>query len=405
MTQNTSIKVVLYTSKILKNGEHPIMLRVIKNRKSKYISVGHSCEIKLWDVKNERPRKSHPHKRLLDILIETKIQEAQKNLLDMEIKQKHFSIESVTKKIRNDIPTKNVFEFIDSIVAQKKLEKKLGTSGVYKQTKAMLQSFTKSDTLLFSDITPSFLNKYESFFRMKGTKEISISYYMRTLRAVCNKAITDGFCPKDFYPFNEYSIGKLSTKTVKRAITKEDIKKIIALVIPKTSRLYHSKNYFLFSYYTMGTNFNDICTLKWDNIHKNRLKYIRAKTNKPYDVGLLEPAIDILNFYKKKYRDESGYVFPILNSFHDSPQRIKNRINKILKQTNEDLKEIAKLANINVNLTTYVARHTYATVLKHSGVSTSIISEALGHDSEKTTQIYLDTFENKVLDDANKNLL
>ncbi|OQA98524.1 MAG: hypothetical protein BWY22_00847 [Bacteroidetes bacterium ADurb.Bin217] len=296
MTQNTSIKVILYTSKTLKNGEHPIMLRVIKNRKSKYISVGHSCDLRLWDMKNERPKKSHPNKRLLDILIETKIQEAHKNLLSLEINQGHFSVESITKKIRNDIPNKNVYEFIDSIVEQKRLESKLGTSGVYKQTKAMLIAFTKNNSLLFSDITPSFLHKYESFFRMKGTKEISISYYMRTLRAVYNKAITEGFGAKDLYPFNEYTIGKLNTRTVKRAITKEDIKKIIATDINEDSRLFHSKNYFLFSYYTMGTNYNDICTLKWENIKQNRLKYIRAKTNKPYDVGLLEPAIEILNF-------------------------------------------------------------------------------------------------------------
>jgi integrase len=154
----------------------------------------------------------------------------------------------------------------------------------------------------------------------------------------------------------------------------------------------------------MGTNFTDLAQLKWTNIQNERLKYIRAKTNKPYDVGLLPPALEILKYYKNNDINNE-FIFPILNEFHDTAIRIKNRIHKVLKQTNDDLKEIATLAGIDVNLTTYVARHTYATVLKYSGVSTSVISEALGHDSEKTTQIYLDSFQNDVLDKANKNLL
>jgi len=404
MSTNTSIKVILYTSKILKNGESPIMLRVIKNRKAKYISVGHSCNSKQWDIKQQRPKNSHPNKRMLDILIESKINEAQKNLLDIEINNQEFSIETVTKKIRSINSNKNVYDFIDLIVEQKKKENKIGTAGVYYQSKTMLQNFSKKKELFFTDITPSFLNKYDSFFRMKGTKEISISYYMRTLRAIFNKAIIEGLCSKDLYPFQEYTIGKLSTKTVKRAITKDDIKKIITIELEKDSRLNDSKNIFLFSYFTMGTNFTDLAQLKWTNIQNDRLKYVRAKTNKPYDVGLLPPALDILQYYKKNNLNNE-YIFPILNDFHNTALRIKNRIHKVLKQTNDDLKEIATLAGIDVNLTTYVARHTYATVLKYSGVSTSVISEALGHDSEKTTQIYLDSFQNDVLDEANKNLL
>jgi integrase/recombinase XerD len=404
MQSNSSIKVVLFTSKVLKNGESPIMLRVIKDRKTKYISIGHSCLPKHWDLKNQKPKNSFPNKRMLDILIDTKINEAQKTLLDLEINQTHFSLETVTQKIKKTQATKNVYDFIDSIVHQKTLENKLGNASVYKQTKNMLINFTKKNEIYFNEITPSFLNKYESYFRMKGSKEVSISQYMRTLRAVYNSAITEGIATSESYPFKEYSISKLSTKTVKRAITKDDIKKIIALDLGTDSRLNDSKNVFLFSYLTMGTNFTDLAQLKWTNIQNDRLKYIRAKTNKPYDVGLLPPALDILQYYKKNNLNNE-YIFPILNDFHNTALRIKNRIHKVLKQTNDDLKEIATLAGIDVNLTTYVARHTYATVLKYSGVSTSVISEALGHDSEKTTQIYLDSFQNDVLDEANKNLL
>ena len=100
------------------------------------------------------------------------------------------------------------------------------------------------------------------------------------------------------------------------------------------------------------------------------------------------------------------YIFPILNTkTHVTASQIANRIKKKAKVVNKDLKEIAGAAKIDFNITTYVARHTYATIMKRSGASTSVISESLGHDSEKTTQIYLDSFENKILDEANKAIL
>lgn len=406
MPTNSSIKVLLYTSKVLKSGESPIMLRIIKNRKPKYISIGHSCNPKLWDMKVQRPKNSHPNKRRLDIFIDTKITEVEQLLLDIEIKNKEFSIETLTRQIRNSGSNADVFSFIDTIVKEENKADKVGNSGVYHQTKSMLKKFSKKDVLIFSDITTSFLKKYETFFRMKGLEEITISFYMRTLRAVFNRAIAEGCCDKSIYPFHEYKISNLNTKTVKRAITKEDIKKIAKLNYEEYSRLFHSKNYFLFSFYTQGMNFIDIAKLKWSNIKNGRLNYTRSKTNKPYDVGLLLPAFEILEHYKKPvYQDGGEYIFPILSDFHDTAVRVKNRVHKVLGQTDKDLKTIADDAKIEVNLTTYVARHTYATVLKRCGVPTAVISESMGHDTERTTQIYLDSFDNDVIDEANKNLL
>jgi site-specific recombinase XerD len=123
-------------------------------------------------------------------------------------------------------------------------------------------------------------------------------------------------------------------------------------------------------------------------------------------MALLDPAMKILNFYKKTKNDpENHYIFPILNQTHITEKSKDYRIKKIITKTNKDLKDIGIKAEITEHLTTYVARHTYATVLKKSGISTSLISEMMGHDSEKTTQIYLDSFENSVLDEANKSIL
>ncbi len=406
MSANSSIKVLLYTSKVLKNGESPIMLRIIKNRKPKYVSIGYSCDKQLWDFTAERPKKTHPNKLRLDIYIGRKINEVQKTLLEFEDKSESFSAETVTRRIKSKSTNIDLYSFIDKIVKEEKKADKVGNAGVYSQTKSMLKKFTRKEMLYFTDITVSFIKRYENFFRVNGAKEISISYYMRTLRSVINRAISEGHCDKSIYPFNDYKISSLSTKTVKRAITKAEIKKIIDLDYVEGSRLFHSKNYFLFSYYTMGMNFVDMAKLKWSDINNGRLKYIRTKTNKSYDVGLLSPAQEILNHYKKViYQNGGDYIFPILSDFHDTSIRIQNRVHKVIGQTDKDLKTIAKDAGIEINLTTYVARHTFATVLKRSGVPVAVISEGMGHTSEKTTHIYLDSFDNSVIDAANQNLI
>ena len=113
-----------------------------------------------------------------------------------------------------------------------------------------------------------------------------------------------------------------------------------------------------------------------------------------------------MEYYKGLYyENDQSYIFPILSHSYKTPQSINNRLHKMLGVVNGELKNIAIQVDIKENLTTYVARHSFATVLKRSGVSTSEISEAMGHDSEKTTQIYLDTFENNVLDKACEALL
>lgn len=401
----SAIKVILYTSKILKNGEHPIMFRVTKNRKSKYLSIGYSCPAELWDFKNNVPSKKHPNGDILNIVIKQKSIDAQKLLLTLDDKKRYYSLEEVRNKIKRSNGSQGLIPYIEEIVAKLQKADKIGNATVYNDLKRSLTSF-EGPGIMFADITPSFLRKYEQHFLERKVKESSISYFMRTIRSVFNKAIVDGVIERDMYPFNEYKISKLNTTTIKRAIPRDDIRAIEKLKIEKPSRMYNSRNYFLFSFYNGGINFTDIALLTWKNIQNDRLIYKRAKTGKIYNIALLPPAKKILDFYSKIRIADDDYIFPILSwSVHRTEQSRKNRIHKVLGQTNLDLKDLSKEAKMDTVLTTYVARHSYATILKRNGISTSVICEALGHSTEKTTQIYLDSFENSVLDEANKSIL
>lgn len=406
------IAAILYKSNTLANGEHPIVLRISQSKERKYVFLSISCSVDLWDDKNNIPKRHHPNKELFEKIINQAINTYRTKLLELKlVGQKklltpHDLIQAIQTDLRKEEANK-VFYFFDQIIARFFQAGKVGTAKVYKDTKRTLKHFTNSTDLLFTDIDQTFLHNYEVYLRKLGLADTSMSVYFRTIRAIFNKAIQEKLINLNTYPFREFSIAKFNTSTKKRAITKEELKKIENMVIDPTSFLSETRHYFLFSFYGQGINFIDIARLQWKNIIQDRVFYTRAKTGKIIQFKLLPPAKEIIEHYKPLTGNRpENYIFPILDYLkHITAIQIDNRVTKMLKKVNKGLKEIARLAQIDANLTTYVARHTYATVLKKSNIPTAVISEALGHKSEYITQTYLKSFEDEVIDLANECLL
>jgi integrase/recombinase XerD len=404
---NTSIKTVLYTSKKLSNGEHPVMLRIIKDRRTKYLSTGFSCPVDLWDANSNLPKKKHPHYTEIAILLGKKKLDAQKLLYEFENEDNDLSAYEIkTKLTKTRVRNPSVFDYFENIIKRLINKGQIKTAEVYKDTQKNLKYYT-SKKIRFSDIDVQFLSGFEEHLIVKGKGGNTIYIYLRTLRALINKAIKEDVCSEKYYAFKKFSLSKYSKiKTAKRALSKEEIGQIIHLNTNDFPHLADAKNIFLFSFYCRGMNFIDIAFLKWTNIRKDRLVYTRSKTKELFSLQLLPPAQDILNYYKDQIlENKESYVFPLIKETHITPTMIYNRKLKMLRKINEGLKEIAEIVGIKSVLTTYVARHSYATIMKKNGISTSIISQALGHDSEKTTQIYLESFENSVIDEASKQVL
>ena len=204
-------------------------------------------------------------------------------------------------------------------------------------------------------------------------------------------------------------MGSLWAKTRKRAIDKEDIQRLIDLEITEghtTEYRQLAKDLFLFSYFTAGMNFGDMARLRYRDLIKGRIYYSRHKTQKLLSFQLVPNALQIIQKYSRDNHAQEDYIFPILDRHeHRTEQQIHNRVHKVLVHINRELKAWSKLLGLTTTLTTYVARHTYATVLKRSGVSVELISESLGHSDLSTTQIYLDSFENSQIDEAMQHLL
>ncbi|MEB0260506.1 site-specific integrase [Mucilaginibacter sp. 10I4] len=407
-TEYTTIAVILFKSKTLANGEHPLMLRVTKNRVRKYIAVGLSCNEKDWDEKKNLVKKSHPDKDIMNSIISKALKPYSAKVLEFKNEEKDFTPDVLISEAKNPVKKTTVFDFFDLKIKRLKESKQIGNAKVYNDTQNQIKTFNGEKDFTFSQLDYNFLLKFESHLKSKGLTDNAISVRFRTIRALFNAAIAERYAKQELYPFNQFKISeRFSTKTQKRAITKEDIKKVEALTLIEGSVAFEAQQYFLFSYYGQGINFVDMANLKWNNIINDRIFYKRAKTGGELSFKLNHLALAIINYWKPLTKTErESYIFPILNTnIHITPTQKYNRVHKVLTRVNKDLKEIGKDAEIDTPLTSYVARHTFATVLKRSGVSTAIISESMGHQTEAITQTYLKSFENSIIDEAMVNLL
>lgn len=398
-----SVKII-QKSKSLSNGEYPIYLQVIKNGKVKRISLNLSCPKNEWD--GNEFKKNHPNYIKRNQLLNKFKERAYAVIDEFGVNSIDFTLSEFENRFRNRRKGNavTVLEFWEEKIEDLKKSHKTGNARAYKDVKNSFFKFNKDKNILFRDITPKLLDKYEVYLRSNNNIDGGISLKMRTLRALFNYAIKTGDANIQDYPFRVYKISKLKGKNVKRALTVSEFKKFEALNLDKHPHLTDTKYLFLFSFYLRGINYIDMMKLEWKNIEDGKVYYKRSKTGKIFIIKILEPVQKILNYYKAQKRD-TPYVFPILTKIDLTPMQVEYRKDKMLKVFNRELKEIASIQGINKNITSYVARHSYGTIMKYIGVSTDVISESMGHANLDVTNSYLKEFENDIIDDANEKLL
>lgn len=401
---NASISVICYKYKTLKNGECALMLRITKERKTNYQSLGVSINPIYWDFDKNQPKRNCPNRDAILRLITEKTKVYQDQVLELKIENKDFTAESLIAKVSNPIKRMTVGELFQARIQELKTEKRLGYAESHEYVYRSLLRFNGHLNIYFSEITKEWLEKYEVWLRHIGNKDNTIGIRFRTLRAVYNIAIEKQFVKLEHYPFNGYKVSKLHQATAKRALTKQEVMNLLSHSV-RESRFSYAQlaiDIFAFSYFMGGINFKDIAYLTSNNITNGRLIYRRQKTHQLINLPLQQQAMELIDKYKSS---SSSYLFPILTAKEMNDEKARQRIRQCLKTINKHLKDIGEELGLSLKITTYVARHSFATVLKRSGVNTSIICEAMGHSSEKVTQIYLDSFENEQVDAAMSNLL
>ncbi len=407
-----SVKVKLKTDKILSDNTHPVVVQVIHNRKRKVFYLGYSATKEQWDEEKKLPNNKHPERKLFKSKIENAIWNIKSIILEFENKKQKFTLEDIEKHYKNKSGDESFFAYCDRLINSLKETGKIGNASVYQSCLDSVKDFVDDRKIQLDEIDYNFVKKYQEYLESKeisvkvGTpdeykKKLTvngISFYLRTLRAIINKAIKEGLIDETSYPFKNISIK--SQKTRKRAVNKNVIKMVEELDVSHEESLQLYKDLFMFSFYNRGMNFVDMAFLKVKNIESGRVNYTRQKTGQQFSIKITDKAKAIIDRYNEMKNPES-YIFPIICRKGKEYLDYRNA----MRLMNKKLKKISDILKLDVPLTTYVSRHSWATIAKRSGIATAVISEGLGHESEETTQVYLDSFENDVLDDANELII
>ena len=294
---------------------------------------------------------------------------------------------------------KSYLNFFTSRIQNLEKCNRLGTAHNYKRALSSLKSYIGEKDILFRDIDEKFVAGYYEWLTCRGVLRNSISFYLRILRAVYNKGIAGGY-GRQRNPFASFFTGV--DKTRKRAVSIDLVKQIKSLDIQPASCLDMARDIFLFSFYTRGMAFVDIAYLRKCDIVGESIRYERQKTGRQLILTLEEEAEKIIKKYADKTKD-SLYLFPILHSLDDAGSYKEYR--KALSCYNYRLRCLSRLLGKGIRLTSYTSRHTWATVAMDLDIPMTVISEALGHTTERTTRIYLDSLSPCKTDSANRKIL
>lgn len=373
-----------------KNGKCSVKIKITFNRKRKYFSTGIELTPDEFEKVMYNKRKSRKQKEIYKKL-DFYYNKANTVIKDLNV----FTFDSFEEGFLEQRNIQNSVSFaFDKYIQQLKAENRIGTALSYECAKNSFQSFKKD--LTFAEITKTFLDKYESWMLQNNKSKTTVGIYVRSLRAIYNFQNID----RSIYPFglgkNKYTIP--TGKNIKKALTIEEIAKIYNYEAPLGSSKDRAKDYWIFLYLCNGMNVKDFCLLKWKNIDGNMLTYQRAKTKrtkkeeKPISVALKPITMEIIKKWGQPSVLKDAYIFPHLKKGMTAEQE-RATYQQLIKFINKYLKQIAAELGINRNVTTYYARHSFATVLKRSGATIEMISELLGHSSIEVTESYLDSFE------------
>lgn len=288
-----------------------------------------------------------------------------------------------------------LYSYFETLIQKKRQAGKYSAACLYRATNNWLIKSTKGHSPMLCEVTPGFIDNFILFLQSKKhLKTNTIVCYIHNFRAMYNTAVRNRIIHPRIHPFNHLSLHK--EETAKRAVSKEVIENICNMDLKEEPELAFSADLCTFSFLACGIPFIDLAHLTTDNIIGNDIVYNRIKTGTLIRIRITEGMEHLLN----KYQGQNGsYLFPILmNGKETRHAEYKN----ILFYYNSDLKEIASRLNIPINLTSYVIRHTWATEAHRQHIPIAVISQALGHTSEKTTRYYLDQLDQSELNDANQ---
>ena len=391
-----TVKVKFRASKI-EGKAGVIYYQVIHNRKVQQITTKLRAHPSDWDTTKEQLRSSAPQRSMIQNQIESDVSLLRRIISDLEYEGRSYTVEDVINHYKSPQCHILILDYMRAQVRMLRTANRLGTAQNYEKAISSFSAFLSDTHLPISALSEQIIADYNAHLIQRGLVRNSVSFYMRVLRAIYNKAVRQRLIVQQ-HPFTEVYTG--IDRTRKRAVSETIIAKLNHLELEPNSPMALCRDIFIFSYCTRGMAFVDIAFLRPSNIQGGTICYARRKTGQLLSIKIESCIQRIIDRYANP---ASPYLFPILTSTNateafEQYQRALNRHNRLLGK-------LSKIAGCGCKLTSYTSRHSWATAARNHNVPISVISQGMGHTSEQTTQIYLTMLENSIIDEANKGII
>lgn len=395
-----SIK-VKYRRSSVSNHEGTIFYQVIFDRKVRQLTTNYHVFSEEWDESHSMVTTNQHSERKQFILsirerIRWDMERLNKIAKKLEAEGLRHTADDIIEEFKRYSKEYSLFNFMESLIIQLKQNGKIRTSETYTATLNSFKKFRKEEDIMLDCLTSEIMESFEAWHKNHGNSPNTISFYTRVLRAAYNRAVEENII-ENRNPFRRVYTG--IDKTVKRALPLPAIKKIKALDLSLTPSADYARDMFMMSFYLRGMSFIDMAYLKKTDLKNGTIVYRRRKTGQQLTIAWTPEMQMILDKYPE---NPTQYLLPIIKTVGCNERyAYKNAGDTI----NFNLKKVAEMLEINIPLTTYVARHSWASAAKAKGIPLNIISEGMGHNSETTTQIYLASLETSVVDEANSIII
>lgn len=409
----TTYHLYLRKDKKRDNGECPVYLRITQNRKSRYVSTGVYIPEKNWNPEKEEVRKNHRNYKALNSILDAEQDKAEKVQAELSRHGKD-SAKAIQERLK-ERQTGDFFDLADEYLAEVKKENSYYTHKNAKVAIGKVEAFESERSLPLKHIDSGWLERFERFLKQEyDNHPNTISKNFRAIRGIIKKALKKHLMAID--PFTTFEGAKRAKPQPKTKLSIKQIETIEEFDLERDSNLWHTRNYFMFSFYSGGIRFGDLCCLKWKDIKEGRLSYQMNKNKKAFTIELNQYQKDILDYYSEDRKPEH-FIFPILNSYKDysDPTYLRKRISsknalvnkwlgKITDKVNAKLEkeksEISKIEDISF----HVARHSFAQHAVKKGLSMYELMQTLRHSKIETTQKYLKGLDEQLADEAMKKV-
>lgn len=377
--------------------------QIIHKRNVKWISTGLHVFADEWNVDKAELVIKADNGRKAELLrmqstLKWELERRKEIIHNRLIKNKEADLNELCEDFDKAQKQKTVFTFMQEQVTKKEEMKRHGSAMTYGNAYRRFKEYRENMDLTFDELTQDLIERYEAWLINRRLKQNTIRFYLRTLKAILGKAITDGLLV-DRKLFSRVRLSHV--KTTKRAITEKELKAIERLSLPDGSALAFARDIFMFSFYMRGMPFVDIAYLRKTDLKNGTLSYCRKKTNQSLTVEWEKAQQQIVDRYAH-LTVNSPYMLPIIN--HEDGTEYE-QYRRVQENVNNNLKKIGRMIGLKMPLTAYVARHTWACVARDMDISVAIISEGMGHRSYKTTQVYLNSIDTSRINEANRKII